>query len=669
MTADHPLDELLRLQLIRALRDSGRAADALSAYEDARRTLADRLGTDPGPELRALHSDLLSGGTDARLSEDSGHHDHGDGHDLHDVRDEIDVRDDIDVRDASGPAGRPDAPPPAPDSLRARLPEQPAGSPAPRPSARRGNLRARLTSFVGRELELADLRRDMTTSRLVTLTGPGGSGKTRLSEEFAAATAAAHPDGVWIAELASLEAPEGVPGAVLSALGRRETSVFSAALEARTTKEDVDQTTRLLEYCAHRRLLLILDNCEHVIDAAAELAEALLTRCPDVTILATSREPLSVPGEVVRPLEPLPPVPAHRLFAERAATVRPGFRSEEDPAAIAEICRRLDGLPLAIELAAARLRLLSPRQIADRLDDRFRLLTSGSRTVLPRRQTLRAVVDWSWDLLDERERTLLRGLSVFARRVGDRWLLAQMDAATGEILQLSGDYEAARAAYGEALTLTYELGSFTEAPFILARLAEVSFAAGELRAAEKELLRADESTAEHAVQDTVAYSHFLRARIALGRGEVPKARAACEAARRESALGTPPPLFHVEIASLEGRLAAESGDLRGALRTLGEALRTGARSLCGESLLAGVAENAARTYRLMGLDRAAAELLGAADAWRGELPRTVPDREDVERTRAEVRGALGGAYAEAHAEGARLTPAHVADRLDDAVTS
>jgi hypothetical protein len=161
-------------------------------------------------------------------------------------------------------------------------------------------------------------------------------------------------------------------------------------------------------------MLILLDNCEHVVDAAAQLVAELLARCPGVTVLATSREPLGVPGELLRPVEPLPEPVALRLLTDRGAAARPGFRVEDDPEAAAEICRRLDGLPLAIELAAARLRMLSLRQIADRLDDRFRLLTSGSRTVLPRQQTLRAVVDWSWDLLDTDERDVLRRLSVFA---------------------------------------------------------------------------------------------------------------------------------------------------------------------------------------------------------------------------------------------------------------
>ncbi|MER7761957.1 BTAD domain-containing putative transcriptional regulator [Streptomyces sp. NPDC097619] len=368
--AEFPLDEALHALHIRALRDASRPAEALAAYERVRHELADRLGTDPGPALRALHAELL----------------------------------------APGPAA-----PPAP------LPAAPA---PPAPPGRPGNLRARLTTFVGRETDIAAIGADLRHSRLVTLLGPGGAGKTRLSQEAAEQQGDADwPDGVWLVELAPVDDPEDVPEAVLAALGVRESARRGAAEELRalTERHGDDPLLRLAEYCAGRRVLLLLDNCEHVIAAAAWLAAELLARCPGVRILATSREPLGVPGETLRPVEPLPDRMALRLFGDRAAAARPGFTVDADPetaAAAAEICRRLDGLPLAIELAAARLRMMTPRQIADRLDDRFRLLTGGSRTVRPRQQTLRAVVDWSWDLLDDAERAVLRRLSVFAGGCG-----------------------------------------------------------------------------------------------------------------------------------------------------------------------------------------------------------------------------------------------------------
>ncbi|GAA1925053.1 AfsR/SARP family transcriptional regulator [Streptantibioticus ferralitis] len=382
LVAEHPLNEPFHAQYIRALRAVGRTADALAAYEQARHVLADSLGADPGAELRALHAELLNPPPLAPASPPAA----------------------APPPAASRPAPERSQEPPAgaPPSAES-LPEAPAQSRLPH-----GNLRTRLTSFVGREDDLRSIRADMTRHRLVTLVGAGGSGKTRLAEQAGTELATAYPDGVWVAELAPVASPGGVARAVLNSVGRSDTTVLTAAVPV------AEPTERLLEHCAQRRMLLVLDNCEHVIGAAARTAEALLAHCPGVTVLATSREPLGVPGEAVRPVEPLPPPPAHRLFAERAAAVRPGFAVDADLPAVAEICRRLDGLPLAIELAAARLRMLTPRQIADRLDDRFRLLTTGSRTVLPRQQTLRAVVDWSWELLDDRERTVLRRVCVFS---------------------------------------------------------------------------------------------------------------------------------------------------------------------------------------------------------------------------------------------------------------
>lgn len=406
---DHPMDEQLQALRIRALRAVGRTAEALSSYEDIRRELATRLGMDPGPELRALYKELLNPDTDGPDGPDAPDEPARRRPSAPGAQSEPGPADDHSAHDgdtAPAPAGPstgghpgPHAPPP---------PRADGSGPL------RGNLRARITSFVGRDDDLAALRGDLSGARLVTLLGTGGAGKTRLSQEVAAG-GQEWPDGVWLAELAPVDDPETVPEAVLVALGGRENVLRGAGAESLRAVDPSagDPLVRLLEHCSRRRMLLLLDNCEHVVDAAARLAEELLAHCPGVTVLATSREPLGVPGEVVRPVGPLPEPMALRLLADRGAAARPGFRTEDDPAAAEEICRRLDGLPLAIELAAARLRMLTPRQIADRLDDRFRLLTGGSRTVLPRQQTLRAVVDWSWDLLDSAERTALGALSVF----------------------------------------------------------------------------------------------------------------------------------------------------------------------------------------------------------------------------------------------------------------
>ncbi|MHA6623085.1 BTAD domain-containing putative transcriptional regulator [Pseudonocardia sp. DLS-67] len=262
-----------------------------------------------------------------------------------------------------------------------------------------------LTSFVGRERDVERLCELLATGRLVTLIGPGGAGKTRLARE----AVGGRVDESRLAELAALTDAHQLPAALLAAVGEPELLVGSG------DGAEPDTTARLVATLTGRRVVLVLDNCEHLVDAVAALAESLLHACPTLRVLATSREPLGVVGEVLHPVDALTPADATHLFVDRAAAVRPGFALTPDVApAVAEICRRLDGQPLPIELAAARLRTLSPAEIAARLDDRFRLLTSGARTALPRHQTLRAVVDWSWDLLGEPERAVARRLAAFA---------------------------------------------------------------------------------------------------------------------------------------------------------------------------------------------------------------------------------------------------------------
>ncbi len=298
----------------------------------------------------------------------------------------------------------------------------------------RTNLPAQLTSFIGREKEIAAVKQLIAPSpllveqfrqeggkgregvRLVTLTGPGGTGKTRLSLQVGADLLASFPDGVWFIEFAPLADPALVPQTMTAALGMRE--------EAGRPLLDT-----LTNYLRAKTALLILDNCEHLVEALAQLAEILLQACPNLRLLASSRESLGISGETVYrvpslsipdarhtpPIETLMEYEAVHLFIERAQTALPSFTVTKDNLpAIAQACSRLDGIPLAIELAAARVNMLKVEQIAERLDDRFRLLTGGSRTALPRQQTLQALIDWSYDLLSQPERTLLLRLSVFA---------------------------------------------------------------------------------------------------------------------------------------------------------------------------------------------------------------------------------------------------------------
>jgi predicted ATPase/DNA-binding SARP family transcriptional activator len=260
-----------------------------------------------------------------------------------------------------------------------------------------------LTSFVGRDRDVDRLRALLPGTRLMTLTGPGGAGKTRLAVQLAAEF------GGRVAELAGLTAPEQLPAALLMAVGSPEVALRMQ------DEPGADVLSRLVGALTGREVLLVLDNCEHLIEDVARLVAMLLAAAPRLRVLATSREPLGVPGEVLHPVAALADDDAVRLFADRAGAAAPGFALTADvETAVREICRRLDGQPLPIELAAARTRSLSPAEIAARLDDRFRLLTSGARIALPRHQTLRAVVDWSWDLLSEPERTVARRLAAFA---------------------------------------------------------------------------------------------------------------------------------------------------------------------------------------------------------------------------------------------------------------
>ena len=351
LVADHPLRERFRGQLMRALHGAGRRADALRTYRDAREVFAEELGLDPSIDLQRLE--------EAILLEDPAVQHGG-------------------VRVVTG------------------------------------NLPVEVTPFVGRSAEVAHVEELLGRARLVTLTGPGGTGKTRLALRTAAELAPTRAAGAWLVELAPLSEGSSIDQAVATVFGVR-------------SEADRPLLASLVDALRGRHALLILDNCEHLLSAAAALAAELLRTCPRLQILATSREPLDVAGEVAWgvPTLPVPPEGAHPadiavydavvLFAERAAASFPGFSvTADNAAAVGEVCRRLDGIPLALELAAARLRVLTVAQLAERLGDRFNLLTGGSRAALPRQRTLRAAVEWSYDLLSAGEQALFTRLSVFA---------------------------------------------------------------------------------------------------------------------------------------------------------------------------------------------------------------------------------------------------------------
>jgi predicted ATPase/DNA-binding SARP family transcriptional activator/DNA-binding CsgD family transcriptional regulator len=359
LVAGEPTHEEAHASLMRLYASTGQRYQALRQYEQLRETLRRELGTEPDEAIRRAHQEIEAGRV---------------------------------------PKGEPFSPPPA----------EP-------PDTSKHNLPGSLTSFIGREREKEEVRRLLGTARLLTLTGVGGAGKTRLAQEVARDLVQAYRDGVYLAELAPLADAALVTQAVAEALAVRE-------------QPDRSLTDTLVEVLREKELLLILDNCEHLVDAAAHLSETLLRSCPHLKILATSREVLGTPGEVTwltpslsgptkhhrPPIEELEGYESVRLFVERARYRNPTFvLTPQNAGAVAEICERLDGIPLAVELAAARVGL-SVDQIAGRLDDSLKLLTSGSRTVTPRQRTLRGTVDWSYELLDELERQLFGRLSVFA---------------------------------------------------------------------------------------------------------------------------------------------------------------------------------------------------------------------------------------------------------------
>ncbi len=347
LTIAEPLVEAWWGLLMLAEYRSGRAADALRTYQRARATLADQLGIDPGPELQALEARILA----------------------HDPSLTVDDR-------------------------------------TERRETRRPGLPARLNSFVGRDSEIASLGVALESHRLITLTGPGGAGKTSTAVELARRTS---PDRARWADLAPLDDHDSIVRVLTRAVGLPESDQRVPGTAASRT-EGLD---RVIDVLGASEAVLVVDNCEHVLEAIAPIVHRLLVECPYLRIVATSREPLGVPGEHLFALPPLPPSESVQLFVERALDHGATAESVADRALVHTLCVRLDGLPLAIELAAARLRTMTVADLVEGLDDRFALLSHGSRTVRPRQRTLRAVVDWSHDLLDPVEQVVFRRLAAF----------------------------------------------------------------------------------------------------------------------------------------------------------------------------------------------------------------------------------------------------------------
>jgi predicted ATPase/DNA-binding CsgD family transcriptional regulator len=477
--------------------------------------------------------------------------------------------------------------------------------------ARPGNLPVQLTSFVGRQAEMAAVRRLLAETRLLTLTGPGGAGKTRLALQVAADLADAYPDGVWLAELASLSDPALAPATVAAALGVREP--VGRPLVA-----------TLADRLRGRAVLLVLDNCEHLVEAAAALVEALLRACPGLRVLATSREALRIAGEVAWPVPPLAaPAGAEseavRLFAERARAVLPDFAlTPATLATTAALCQRLDGMPLAIELAAARVKVLTVDQMVDRLDrafgsGRFDLLTDGSRSALPRQRTLRAMVDWSYGLLTAREQALFGRLAVFA----GGWTL---EAAESVCAGSGGETAPAQRSTPDDVPAVAVLD-------LLARLVDKSLVVGET---------GQGGTVRHRLLETLR--DYGRERLAES-GHEPAVRARHAAYFLALVERVEPLLEEADLAGWLSRLDAEHDNLRAALRWL---------------IAAGDAQ---RALRLGGALRLLWHLRGHHREGRARLAEVlaVPGAEASTAERAKALDALGflarfqGHYREARA--------------------
>jgi predicted ATPase/DNA-binding SARP family transcriptional activator len=471
LVARYPLRERLRAAHLRALYRAGRQSEALDSYADLRTHLADELGLEPGPELVALHQAILE--------------------------------------------------------------QDPALDPAPHapPARPRTNLPAPISELIGRGTAVSELTKLVHKGRLVTLTGSGGVGKTRLAIETARSVLDAYPDGVWLVELAGID--ERPADLVLSALEIRDAA----------GTEPADQLAAALRA---RNLLLVLDNCEHLVDEVAALAERLLRAAPELRVLATSREPLGIAGEVLFEVEPLEVPDAVELFVARV----PGFAVDKgNEAAVAELCQRLDGIPLALELAATRVRALGVHGLLARLGDRFRLLSTGHRGAPARQRTLAAVIDWSWNLLTEPERVVLRRLAVHAggcaldaaeavcgapdtldllARLVDRSLVVMDDQADGPRYRL---LESVAAYCVERLTEAGELDAITKRhndyyaelaaraePFLRGPeqrqwLRRLDAESANLRAAIDGAVRASDAERALTVANSLSWYWFLRGRL------------------------------------------------------------------------------------------------------------------------------------------------------------